>query len=95
MTVVLAERDAEEAAAFSDRIVLMKGGRVIGSGLPREVLKDPDKLRNIGVAPPQMSEVAALLNARLRISKYSFLTVGEAERAIADDILTRAKVMAR
>jgi energy-coupling factor transporter ATP-binding protein EcfA2 len=95
MTVLLAERDAEEAAAFSDRIVLMKEGRIIGSGLPREVLKDPDKLQNIGVAPPQMSEVAALLNARLRISKYSFLTVGEAERAIADDILTRAKVRAR
>jgi energy-coupling factor transporter ATP-binding protein EcfA2 len=95
MTVVLAERDAEEAAAFSDRIVLMKGGRIVDTGRPRDVLKDPNKLRDVGVAPPQVSEVAALLNTRLRTSKYSFLTVDEAERAISDEILVRGKVRAR
>ena len=95
MTVVLAERDAEEAAAFSDRIVLMKGGQIVDTGRPRDVLKDPNKLRDVGVAPPQVSEVAALLNTRLRTSKYSFLTVDEAERAISDEILVRGKVRAR
>jgi energy-coupling factor transport system ATP-binding protein len=95
MTVVLAERDAEEAAAFSDRIVLMKGGRIVDTGRPRDVFKDPNKLRDVGVAPPQVSEVAALLNTRLRTSKYSFLTVEEAERAITDEILVRGKVRAR
>ena len=92
MTVVLAERDAEESAAFSDKIVLMKGGMIIDSGPPRDVLKDPNKMRNIGVAPPQVSEVAALLNTRLLTSKYAFLTVEEAERSISGEVLARKKV---
>lgn len=87
MTVVLAERDAEEAAAFSDTLVLMKGGRILESGPPRLMLKEPDKLRRIGVTPPQMAEVASLLNTRKMTSKFSFLTVDEAEHAILDGIL--------
>jgi energy-coupling factor transport system ATP-binding protein len=91
MTVILAERDAEEAAAFSDRIVLMKDGKMLGSGPARPMLSDPDRLRNIGVRPPQVTEVASLLNARMRTSKFSFLTVEEAERGILESILTSRK----
>ncbi len=87
MTVLLAERDAEEAAAFSDRLVLMKGGRIIESGPPRLMLRNPEDLRAIGVNPPQVSEVASLLNSRLMESKFSFLNVDEAERAIVDEVL--------
>lgn len=87
LTVVLAERDAEEAAAFSDRLALMKDGKILESGPPRLMLRDPDKLRKIGVTPPQLSEVASLLNARTGTSKFSFLTVEEAERAIVEEVL--------
>jgi energy-coupling factor transporter ATP-binding protein EcfA2 len=95
MTVVLAERDAEEAVAFSDRIVLMKAGRVIDSGPPRIVLREPSRLRNVGVTPPQLSEVAALLNARLMTTENSFLTVEEAERAITEKVLAWRMVKGR
>ena len=95
MTVLLAERDAEEAVAFSDRIVLMKAGRVVDSGPPRVVLRDPNRLRSVGVAPPQLSEVAALLNGRLMTSEHSFLTVEEAERAITDEVLAHRTVKGR
>jgi energy-coupling factor transporter ATP-binding protein EcfA2 len=87
MTVLLAERDAEEAAAFSDTLALMKGGRILESGPPRLMLKDPSKLRDIGVTPPQMAEVASLLNVRKKTSKFSFLTVDEAEEAILAEFL--------
>ncbi|MCX6658092.1 MAG: ATP-binding cassette domain-containing protein [Euryarchaeota archaeon] len=87
MTVLLAERDAEEAAAFSDRLVLMKGGRVVESGPPRLMLRDPEDLRSIGVTPPQVAEVARLLNARMMSSKFSFLNVDEAEKTIVGEIL--------
>ena len=87
MTVLLAERDAEEAAAFSDALALMKGGRILESGPPRLMLKDPSKLRDIGVTPPQMAEVASLLNTRKKTSKFSFLTVDEAEEAIVAEFL--------
>src|SRR4030042_1649957 len=91
MTVILAERDAEEALAFSDRFVLMKDGKLLESGPPRQVLRDPAKLREIGVAPPQGTEVASLLNTRMGTSKFSFLTVEEAERAILEEVLKPKK----
>jgi len=87
MTVLLAERDAEEAAAFSDRLVLMKGGRIMESGPPRWMLRNPENLRSIGVTPPQVAEVARLLNARLMSSKFSFLNVDEAEKTIVGEVL--------
>jgi len=86
MTVLLAERDAEEAAAFSDRIVLMQSGKVVEAGPSRLVLRDPARLRKIGVLPPQVSEIAALMNSRLNTIEFSFLTIDEAESAIVGAI---------
>jgi len=83
MTVLLAERDAEEAALYSDRVVLMSRGRVVSEGPPRSVLMDPARLLSMGVTPPQMAEVASLLNARVPGKAFSFLSVDEAEREIA------------
>ena len=87
LTVVLAERDAEDAVAFSDRIVLMKDGVIVRSGLPREVLRDPHVLRSAGVAPPQLTELASMMNSRLRTTDLSFLNVDEAEIAIVRNVL--------
>ncbi len=89
MTVLLAERDAEEAAAFSDRLVLMSKGRMIEAASPRATLRDPQKLRSMGIQPPQVSEVASLLNERLASSDFSFLTVEEAESAIVREIIDK------
>jgi len=82
MTVLLAERDAEEASEFSDRVVLLKAGKVVGSGKPREMLKDPDRLRSLGILPPQLSEVSTLLNRRLGRSDLEFSDVPGSVRAI-------------
>ena len=90
MTVLLAERDAEEAASFSDRIVLMESGRAVETGPPIDVLRDPERLRSLGIAPPQMTEVAALLNAEIPGQRLSFTTVDEAERVLLKNVL-RAK----
>lgn len=87
VTVLLAERDAEEVAAFSDRLVLMRRGEVVEAGPTRQILRDPRRLRRLGIAPPQVSEVAALLNDRLKDSVFSFLTVEEAEAGILERVL--------
>ena len=89
MAVLLAERDAEEVAGFSDRIVLMKSGKVVGSGTPREMLRDPDRLKELGIIAPQMSELSMLLNRRLGRSEFSFYSVEEAERAISPLVSSR------
>lgn len=89
LTVLLAERDAEDVAAFSDRIVLMAKGRAVAHGTAREMLSDSDNLKAIGVQPTQLGEVCSQLNRRIAGAALSFLTVGEASAAI------RAKVLAR
>jgi len=89
MAVLLAERDAEEVAGFSDRIVLMNSGKVVGSGTPREMLRDPDRLKELGIIAPQMSELSMLLNRRLGRSEFSFYSVEEAERAISPLVSSR------
>lgn len=83
VTMLLAERDVEEAAVFSDRVVLMKRGQVVDAGSPKEILRDPSRLRSVGLAPPQMASVASLLNSELGRDDISFLSVDEAEQVIS------------
>ncbi len=91
MTVLLAECDSEEAAKYSDKVALMKDGRVISYGKPRDVLGDPERLRALGVTPPQVSEVSALLKERLEGADFSFISVDEAERAINEKFTNRKR----
>ena len=87
MTVLLAERDAEEAAAFSDKLALVKGGRIVAQGPPRRLVCDPDAFSAAGLEPTQLGEVSSLLNKRMGGSGFSFLTVDDAESAIVAHVL--------
>ncbi|UCE80502.1 MAG: ATP-binding cassette domain-containing protein [Methanobacteriota archaeon] len=68
MTVVIAGRDAEEAADYADRVALFKRGRLVRVGTPEELLTVPDELRNIGVPPLQVSEISEAI--RLKIHEF-------------------------
>ncbi len=83
VTILLAERDVEHASAFSDKVVLMKAGRVVETGSPKDILKDPEKLRSVGLVPSQMASLASLLNSELGRDDISFLSVDEAERVLS------------
>jgi len=83
MTILLAERDAEESSIFSDRIALMSEGKIIEVGTPKAMLRDPERLRSIGLEPPQLAAVASLLNAELGRSDLSFLSIDEAETVVS------------
>jgi len=95
MTVLLAERDAEEASLYSDEIVLLEVGRVVATGPPRIVLQDPKRLATLGITPPQMSEISALLRANIKKSRISFLDVDEAEKEIVSKVVTRGRSSGR
>jgi energy-coupling factor transporter ATP-binding protein EcfA2 len=91
VTILLMERDAEDVAAFSDRIILMRGGRVVRTGAPEEILLNASELSEAGVSPPQMAQVALHLNKRFGQGQFSFLTVDDAEEAIVRTILNRRR----
>ena len=75
LTVLIAGRDAEEAATSVDRIAIMSAGRMVRTGSPAEILAAPEPLRRIGVPPLQVSELIEALGRKTRRFEYGAITV--------------------
>lgn len=83
MTIVLAERDAEEVAELCDRVIILKDGSVVADGKPRSVLSDLELLASSGVAAPQMAALSSILSKSFPGETNAFMTVDEAEHEIS------------
>lgn len=81
-TIVMTESDPEAVAAFADRVLVLHQGRVAREGPPRVLFRQVDQLASMGVAVPQMAQLAATLNERLGTA-FDFLTAAEAREALA------------
>ena len=81
LTVVMVEQDAELLAQFADRVVVLDAGQIVMQGAPNEVFARVAELRRLGVAVPQLAEVAVRLNSELG-TRFDFLTHDEALRAL-------------
>ena len=90
MTVLVVERDAEEAAAFADRVILMNEGRIAGTGKPREVLANARALKEMGIPPLQMTELGDELSSRLEGVRPKGITVEEVAAEIASALDARS-----
>jgi energy-coupling factor transport system ATP-binding protein len=76
MTMILIEHETEEALD-SEKVVLLKEGRVLGEGPPAEILSDCQLLKEAGVAPLPVAEFFSKLPERPAGGKLP-LTVEEA-----------------
>jgi energy-coupling factor transport system ATP-binding protein len=56
MTVIMAEHEVEVVAAFADRIVVMDNGEIILNGNPEEVFRQVDRMKELGLRVPQVTE---------------------------------------
>jgi len=63
MTILMVSHNAEQIAAFADRLAIMVEGRIVRDDAPRAVLCDADLMREAGLAPPQVTAVAQQLNS--------------------------------
>lgn len=84
-TVVLVEQDPEVVATFADRVVVLDEGRIVREGSPQVVLSDVAGLHRLGLAVPQVSELAHRLNQRTGAG-FLFITETEAYQALRDDL---------
>lgn len=82
VTIVMTESDPEAVAAFADHLIVLHGGQIALHGRPRELFHGVDQLTALGVAVPQMAQIAAALNRQLG-SAFDFLTLDEAREALA------------
>jgi energy-coupling factor transporter ATP-binding protein EcfA2 len=79
--VIFVSHESEFVAEFSDRVVVMEGGRVALEGSPERVFSQVGRLREIGLHVPQVSELADCLN-RNNGRTFSFYRLDQAVRAL-------------
>lgn len=76
ITIILITHYMEEAIN-ADRIVVMDKGKIIKTGIPREVFKDVKTMKEIGLDVPQMTELAYELKKSGINIKDDILTIDE------------------
>ncbi|MFP4266768.1 MAG: ABC transporter ATP-binding protein [Spirochaetaceae bacterium] len=64
VTILMVSHAAEEMAEFSDRIVLLSGGRIIKKGTPEEIYADIALLAEHYLRPPQVSQSFSYIRDR-------------------------------
>ena len=62
-TIVLVSHSMEDVARYADRIIVMDKGSVLYDDVPREVFKHYDKLKEIGLGVPEITETMYALKA--------------------------------
>jgi energy-coupling factor transporter ATP-binding protein EcfA2 len=58
LTTVLISNDPEWVLAEADRVMVMEAGEIVIAGDPGDILGDVERLREIGIRPPQMADLA-------------------------------------
>lgn len=67
ITIILFTQETEMVAKFADRVIVMKDGEIIRSGTPKEILTDIDFMLELGVRPPQVTELFHYIKSSLNI----------------------------
>jgi energy-coupling factor transport system ATP-binding protein len=82
ITIIMIEHESERIAEFSDRVLILNEGRIVLEGTPPEVFSQIDRLKEIGVAIPQMAELSYGLRGR-NFADCDFITLSGAESYLA------------
>ena len=85
MTIVLVEQDGERIAEFSDRVIVLRDGVVALADTPEKVFAEVEQLREIGLAVPQVTEIAFRLKHRLD-TPTPFIRFAEAHAALRQQL---------
>jgi energy-coupling factor transporter ATP-binding protein EcfA2 len=81
MTTVMVEQESEKIAEFSDRVVVLRDGKIALMGTPDRIFAQVELMHEIGLAVPQVSELAHLFNTR-RNTRYAFTSLEDAYQAL-------------
>jgi energy-coupling factor transporter ATP-binding protein EcfA2 len=83
MTIIMVSFESERIAEFSDRVIVLREGQVELQGTPAEVFSQFQLMHEIGLAVPQVSELAHYLNHRFNTS-YVFTQLDETYRTLTN-----------
>jgi energy-coupling factor transporter ATP-binding protein EcfA2 len=83
MSILWVTQDVDQVPFLADRVAVLHHGRVAMEGEGGEVFAQGDRLRSMGLAPPQMRELASRFNAAWS-GDYAWLSVDEAARDLKE-----------
>lgn len=83
-TTVVAITHFMEEAIHADRVVVMEAGRIVLEGRPREIFGQIDRLHELQLDVPQVTQLAQALHSRFPDFAPDLLTVEEVVEAIED-----------
>jgi energy-coupling factor transport system ATP-binding protein len=82
LTLILVSHSMEDVAKLVDRLVVLYKGGVEMQGTPREIFKQADRLQEIGLGIPQVTELMTRLREKGFDIDETVLTVEEAKAAL-------------
>lgn len=82
MTVIMVEHKIEKIARYSDRVMLMSGGRIIDFDTPRKIFSRDD-LEDFGVTAPSYTQICKAFDIKDKDGYYP-VTLDEAYDAVVD-----------
>jgi len=86
VTVILVSHSMEEVANLVDRLIVLDQGKKILDGCVREVFKEYDLLKEVGLGVPQVMELIVALNQRGFNIPETVLNVEEAKNIILNHL---------
>jgi len=86
--VLMVEQEAERIAEFSDRVIVMDDGKIAMTGTPSEVFCQVERMHDIGLAVPQVSELGRGLSDATRT--FNFTRFDEAYAALTSPAVMEA-----
>jgi energy-coupling factor transport system ATP-binding protein len=86
VTVILVSHSMEEVANLVDRLIVLDQGKKILDGCVRDVFKEYDLLKEVGLGVPQVMELVVALNKKGFNIPETVLNVEEAKKIILNHI---------
>ena len=87
ITVITITHNMEEAVR-ADRVVVIDRGRIVLNGTPKQIFSEPDKLWEMGLAVPQITELFDMLRCYGAKLPAGIITEEEGARLLAE-LLTK------
>ncbi len=92
ITIIVSTHDIDAVPVFSDKIYAIRKGRLIIGGTPREVISNPELLRENALPLPRVSHLLEILNKKDNIDiDFSASTIGEARNQLLDHLDKRVR----
>ena len=82
ITIVLVSHSMEDVAKFADRLLVMHNGKIEMVGKPEDIFKNRDRLKEIGLGVPVVTELFYRLEEKGLILDKNVFTVEDAVREL-------------